>query len=846
MNVNSMLSPALIFILASGVLHAQPIAAAGGGTIEQDAAAQTVTMADAHGNLKIRLNYHDCCFLDHVMVDGRETVAPVTGVASGILVGGQWSTTRSGIAAPHVRVAGNVVDVDGIAFAAGGVSVREEWRFTVKAAGIDWRIRRSYPSGALIEDTMLPGWDFADMDTWTGGILNTGGVAWGHLLGNYSSYGAHANAVTFWKPGQRDALRVTTAPSAGFHIASRFTRQPSGIFSYVQSAASRQITTKHGLRRFLGAGADLWAPITIQPDTMVVDMKIQAVDYAKEYGRGEMKGIDGAAATQLLNTIGRYGVIDRNIVSGNGWVTGFVCLHEPFYGALAAAVDDPQYTASLAGSLDDWQDNAIKPDGRVMARWVYENGMDNMTPGTYNPRTGYYDCGWGYLVDAQPDYPIDVSETFDLTGDLEWLKSHKDSCERALDWMLARDTDGSGLMTVMTDSRTQRKSSDWIDIVFASGKNALVNAEMYHALNLWADREEILGDKQHATRYREAALRLKNAFVRPVSQGGFWDADKGYFVYWLEKDGSAHGNNLVTPVNFCAVAFGICSDEQRKIILDNIDGRMQKEGLFHWPLCFTSYAPDETLGMQPFPNYENGDIFLSWGELGVRAYAAYNPTIAVKYVHAVLDRYQKDGLAFQRYLRASQNGAGEDILAGNSMTIAGLYRDIYGIQPQWNRLILDPHLTPDLAGTHLRYQLRNQWYDIDLGAKKSAVTVNGFTVRSAGAFAVSSSGNRLACFAGTVNQEAFSITRPSAAKLDIEIAAWPVENGGAFRWSESGSGKPLPMRRVISGLKPMAQYQLLVNGKAASELTTNAKGDIEFTRAGGNNGVSRFGLAPVK
>ena len=78
----------------------------------------------------------------------------------------------------------------------------------------------------------------------------------------------------------------------------------------------------------------------------------------------------------------------------------------------------------------------------------------------------------------------------------------------------------------------------------------------------------------------------------------------------------------------------------------------------------------------------------------------------MSYVNRLLNQYNLDGLSYQRYLRASQTGTGNDILAGNSMTVVGLYRDIYGIHPQWDRLLLDPHLTSELAGTQLSYPLR--------------------------------------------------------------------------------------------------------------------------------------------
>ena len=87
-------------------------------------------------------------------------------------------------------------------------------------------------------------------------------------------------------------------------------------------------------------------------------------------------------------------------------------------------------------------------------------------------------------------------------------------------------------------------------------------------------------------------------------------------------------------MNFAAIAYGICDDAAReKAILDRIEAEMQKENLFTWPLSFFPYQREEGAGSNfPFPKYENGDLFLSWGEVGVRAYAAHDPGLALKYV----------------------------------------------------------------------------------------------------------------------------------------------------------------------------------------------------------------------
>ena len=120
----------------------------------------------------------------------------------------------------------------------------------------------------------------------------------------------------------------------------------------------------------------------------------------------------------------------------------------------------------------------------------------------------------------------------------------------------------------------------------------------------------------------------------------------------------------------------------------------------------------------PYPNYENGDLFLAWAELGTRCYAEKNPEIALKYIHNVINRYEADGLAYQRYSRLKQTGEGDDILSNNIMAVVGLYRNIYGIRPRYNRLYIEPHLTEELNGTRLNYWLRNQNYLIEFSKRK--------------------------------------------------------------------------------------------------------------------------------
>jgi hypothetical protein len=98
-----------------------------------------------------------------------------------------------------VTVTSNNIVVAGIEFGGGGIRVSETWRFEVLTDQIVWRINRTYKTEGTLEESCLPGWEFRDMSTWTGGLLGNGGVAWGKLFdAPNASYCVHTGNVSFW------------------------------------------------------------------------------------------------------------------------------------------------------------------------------------------------------------------------------------------------------------------------------------------------------------------------------------------------------------------------------------------------------------------------------------------------------------------------------------------------------------------------------------------------------------------------------------------------------------------------------------------------------------------------
>ena len=832
------IEPASVLDLALGLIVCFASLGWARESIHQEAERKLVTLSDGQGRLVVRLNYDGRCVLDQVIVRGREVVGD-SGVCTGIRTDGQWFTTKN-IATPRVAAGNDKLTVTGIKFGPQGNEISETWRFSVQSNRIVWRITRKYPAAAILEDTAFPEWDFRSMSTWTGGLLDNGGVIWNKYLDRTNTtYGAHFGTVTFWNSQSDDCLRITPDLPDNQFGAGRFSRQSNGVFSFDYVVSGEELKPKHNLNRFLRNRQDLWASFPVQPSEVSVQFTLKALDYASADDRGTFVGLDGDQIRDLLNTVARYGVIDERLTGGNGWRSGYICLHEPFFAEMGLALDEEDYIANFSKCLDYERDQAIGPDGRVKSRWVYDAGDSKRGSFGLN---GFYEAKWGWLLDSQPDYVINVAEQFNLTGDGRWLAGQKSACEKALDYLMRREVDHTGLVAMMNDSVKQRKSSDWIDVVWAAYENAFVNAALYEALELWADDEDTLNDSNQAAIYRDFAARLKTSFNRAIDAGGFLDPTNQWYVYWRDKDGSIHGDNLVEPVNFAAIAYGLCDDDsRRKAILDRMELEMQKENLFSWPLCFFPFQSDEG-GGSPFPSYENGDIFLSWNELGVRAYAAYKPDIALKYVRNILARYGEDGLSFQRYLRRSQRGAGDDILAGNCMAIVGLYRDIYGIQPKPNRLYLEPHLTPELNGTKLHYELREQLYLVDLNTEGCAITAGGCTLRDAHPFGVNATGNGAEYFPGTNADWAMSISRSNGQPLTVQIENWPDAPYAPRQWTETSPQAEGKTFHRVNRLRPGATYELKINGQMSDSLQADKTGEIKFTCTRGYSVPQKFEL----
>ena len=785
-----LLLTSFIFVLEASASAERPLTLGG---IQHDSKKKTIKITDSKGILSIDLTYAKGCKIAGMSLKGKQLLSP-GGAFTGIRAD-KTVTSLEGGSQIAVTQGDKSITLSNIVYSLDTVHINETWRFTLRNGSIGWQITRKYNKSFKAEETFFPKWNFNGMNLWKGGIIDNGGMVWcKYLSSTNDTYGVHTGGVTFWEPSSGDALQIESVGDKVLHLAATFSNRGKSEFAFTQMVSDSPLQQRYNLSRFVSGKPDVFAAHRVSKKTQTIDLSLTYIDYNDVYSRGQLNGIDAVAVRELMNTTGRYGVVDNNIVGGNGWLTNWKCLHEPFFAQTGMALNDPNYIRNFSATLDQERDLATLPDGRVLSRW--HNVPGDEIPGTYNAKTGYYEAMWGYTIDSQTGYVINVSEQFDLNGDINWLKGHKESCERALDWLIKRDDNKNGIFEMKNANISDKTASDWLDIVWASYENAFVNAQMYEALNLWADSERVLGDSSKADYYKQVAEKLKTSFNLPVEQGGFWSDSKKQYVYWRDKDGSVHGDNLVTPVNFAAVAFGLCDDPGRKAqLLDQIEKRTTAEKLFHWPLCFDSFKREEvSTGNWPFPKYENGDIFPTWGYMGVRAYAGYDRAIALKYIRNILEQYNKDGLSSQRYSRQTQNGLGDDILAGISTTVTALYRDIYGIRPKWNRMGLEPNMTADLDGTKFTYNLRDTVYNVELSTNRYLLSTKDFSVSSDVAFGASQKANELLIFLGNDDKKVVSVKNLSGKKNEVKMKKLAnddveIEVGGKGKYRIETKGK---------------------------------------------------------
>lgn len=431
--INRICLPLVAFVSLCGNCFAQSV------SVKNNLALHNVTISNA--TIKLVLDYDHQCRVSLMDVNDQNVIGGSTGMYSAIQTPGKTFSTLQLAYSPKVITTGNTVEISDIKFGDANAGLHENWKFVVNDSNIKCTITRNCAKAFQAESVSFPAIDFNNINTWEGAFQGFGGIAWFYLFNEkLMTYGVHTNDVSFWNSETNNGLHVLV-DAPGEEVAMKYSRTDDDKLAYSIAISKNEMVPRYDSgthrRRFIRKKTDVWMPFKVRAGTSSTIISFSAFDYAKKYGRGDFKGVNGKQVNSVLNTIARMGVIDANHFGGNSWHTpyGPICLHEQYIAELGVGINDQHYLDGYKQCLDFYRDNAIKPDGRVWPRWAYTN--EDAMQGQFTSK-GFYEAQWGYLMDSNPDFVSNVSDLYNQTGDKAWVKKQQPACEKALGYLLKR------------------------------------------------------------------------------------------------------------------------------------------------------------------------------------------------------------------------------------------------------------------------------------------------------------------------------------------------------------------------------------------------------------------------
>jgi hypothetical protein len=284
--------------------------------------------------------------------------------------------------------------------------------------------------------------------------------------------------------------------------------------------------------------------------------------------------------------------------------------------------------------------------------------------------------GFAYGMSTVPDHPTATSDTFpsmviaaancarqDRGG--QWLIANYDGIRAWMESLLATDTNGNGLIKycvsgnsgIWQDGFPRIRPSNWWDTIGFGYEDAYANALTYRALRDMAMMATSIGKTADATRYTNAADKLRQAFYNC-----FYDPTTGVLGGWRSADGHLHDYYFLW-VNGIAIHYGLVPKPHADAIMDKLLAKMKevRYGKFNMGLPgnlvtvalkdYVHRTPDARYGggvladnSDGFQNYENGGATGSFAFFTLAAlYDLHRRAEADQILFPMLDGYGRCG-----------------------------------------------------------------------------------------------------------------------------------------------------------------------------------------------------------
>jgi hypothetical protein len=194
---------------------------------------------------------------------------------------------------------------------------------------------------------------------------------------------------------------------------------------------------------------------------------------------------------------------------------------------------------------------SVQPDGRREYH-VRRNSQDHRRNAAMFPLTAdieVMDESWRY---------------YEARKDRAWLQANIVNLEQAANWVLW-NTDQYG--RVWSDVYYE-------DQVIKDGRVTQAQAFAASAFGSLAAMEKVLGRREQAARFDEAARKIAAVLVAPLPMG-FWDAKNRRFIDWVDRDGNVH-DHIHLLANELPVLFGYATAEQAAQVQRVIDSNAEE------------------------------------------------------------------------------------------------------------------------------------------------------------------------------------------------------------------------------------------------------------------------------
>jgi hypothetical protein len=606
------------------------------------------------------------------LLPGRPDTALLRSGTAILVEGSGWHGSRMPDPS-KVTAAPGLLRLDGIEL--GPVErpiAKEEWWLELGAAGLRWRITRTYFEHCRLTADRFPAMVFT---TQAGhgryseipGFLDPE-MQMDGIKGFAVEPGAQWHEVT----SHRREENIHFAPS-NLHAKVRFT---SGFFSYAKAVAD-------GTASAVTLGAESVDRTGSPKECERGAVERQDWSFAPDPTGGNPLDVqlpDRFLNTQLVSFAGVYN-------QWMGWIFGnnpasTPCLHEMGWFPMIHGIQraNPELQRAAERELAFFASTGVDKQGYVMPRWWIQ---------------GYYKVPWGNLHDQIPHLILAVYYQAVHTGNREFIRSLMPVVRRVAGYMNSLDADGDGVVEVPETSglpNGKRECSNWYDIIKFGHKDAYVNIQCVEALHAIAELGTWLGDAELAKEYRDHHKRAADAHNRV-----FWNEAESLYSDWIDVNGERR-HYFYTDHNLMAVIQGVAGPQRSRRILRNLDEhyarlcrdfKVSRDAIYATPCNMRAVSQlgdmvdfGKRSNQTRFPNYENGCAFFHSTGLEIAARAVDEDSDGA---YQVFERVMRFGYARNRLWAAAlkwDTGALVSEPLCDSLLIAwGFLRGCFGAWP---------------------------------------------------------------------------------------------------------------------------------------------------------------------